>query len=79
MKIITAQVSSKYQMVIPKEVRSALGIHPHDQILFLIEGDRVYLRPRPKSFTEKLRGLHAHVWQRPTEEWLERERSSWEE
>ncbi len=79
MKTATAQVSSKYQMVIPREVRKALGIKPHDQVLFLIDGDRAYLRPRPKSFTEKLSGLHAHVWQQPTEQWLREERESWEE
>ena len=79
MKTAAAQVSSKYQMVIPKEVRKALGIKPHDQVLFLIDGDRVYLRPRPDSFTDMLSGLHAHVWQQPTDQWLREERESWEE
>jgi AbrB family looped-hinge helix DNA binding protein len=78
MKTATAQVSSKYQMVIPKEVRTALGIKPHDQVLFLIDEDRVYLRPRPDSFTDKLSGLHAHVWRQPTDQWLREERESWE-
>ncbi len=79
MQTATAQVSKKYQMVIPKEVRKALGIKPHDQILFLIDGNRVYLRPRPTSFTEALSGLHAHVWHQSGEAWLEKERASWEE
>ena len=78
MKTATARVSSKYQMVIPKEVRAALEIQPHDQVLFLIDGDVVYLRPRPKSFTEALSGLHAHVWRQPTEQWLNEERETWE-
>ena len=79
MKTATARVSTKYQMVIPKEVRKALEIKPHDQVIFLIDGNRVYLRPRPKSFTEKLSGLHAHVWQQPVEQWLQKERESWQE
>ncbi len=78
MKVIHAQVSSKHQVVIPKEVRVLLNIRPQESVLFLIDGDQVYLRPKPSSFTDKLRGLHAHVWQQPTEEWLEEERTSWE-
>ncbi len=31
------------------------------------------------SMTDKLSGLHEHVWQEPTEQWLEEERRSWEE
>ncbi len=72
-------MSSKYQVVIPKEVRTALGIKPHDQVLFLIDGDVVYLRPRPTNFTETLSGLHAHVWQQPGEQWLKEERETWED
>ncbi|MCD6291619.1 MAG: AbrB/MazE/SpoVT family DNA-binding domain-containing protein [Anaerolineae bacterium] len=79
MKVVTAQVSSKYQVVLPKEVRVALGIHPRTQVLFLIDGDRVYLRPRPTSFSTKLRGLHSHVWRQGGEDWLAKERASWEE
>ena len=79
MKTATVQVSSKYQMVIPKEVRKALGIQPHDHVIFLIDGDRVYLRPRPASFTKTSSGLHAHVWQQPVEDWLREERESWED
>ena len=66
-------------MVIPKEVRKALEIKPHDQIIFLIDDNYVYLRPRPKSFTEKLSGLHAYVWRQPVEPWFQKERESWQE
>ncbi len=79
MKVITVRLSSKYQLVLPKDVRAALGVQPHDQILFLIDGDRVYMRPRPANFSAQLRGLHAHVWQQKGEEWLQKERTSWEE
>ena len=79
MKTATAKVSKKYQMVIPKDVRKALNIKPHDHIIFLIDGNKVYLHPRPENFTEALSGLHAHVWQQPTEDWLKKERASWGE
>jgi AbrB family looped-hinge helix DNA binding protein len=75
---ITARVSTKYQVVIPKSVRDALDLQPHDDLLFLVDGDTVVLRPQPTSFTETLRGLHQDLWPDP-DEWLEDERSSWED
>lgn len=81
MNTISSQVSDKYQVVIPKEVRQILNIQPKDTLLFLIDGNTVLIRPKPASFTEALRGLHSHVWSslgQSTEEWFEQERSSWE-
>ena len=74
---VPAQVSTKYQVVIPKEVRDALALQPRATLLFLIEGDTVILCPRPFSFTKMLRGLHRAVWTDP-DGWLETERSAWE-
>ena len=47
-----ATVTAKGQVTIPKAVREALGLQPHDRVLFLVEGDRVVLVPlhrRPLS------------------------------
>jgi AbrB family looped-hinge helix DNA binding protein len=74
---ISAKVSAKYQIVIPKAVRETLDLHPQDTVLFLIEGDAVYLRPKPASFTATLRGLHRHVWPDESDAWLDEERSAW--
>lgn len=74
---IRAKVSSRYQIVIPKEVRDHWGLQPQDEILFLIDGDRVHMRPKPRSFTQTLRGLHAHVWPNDVEPWLQAERDTW--
>lgn len=78
MTVVSAKVSTRYQIVIPKEVRDLLRIQPEDTVLFLIEGESVYLRPRPQSFTETLHGLHRHVWADDPEAWLEEERAAWE-
>ena len=75
---IAAKISTKYQVVIPKAVREALGLQPQDRLLFLLDGDTVLLRPEPASFTRALRGLHRDLWPDP-DEWLEQERSSWED
>ncbi len=77
MTSISAQVSDKYQVVIPKEVRQILKLQPRDTLLFLIDGDTVIIRPKPASFTQALRGLHKHVWPADPEAWLTEERSTW--
>lgn len=73
----TAHVSTKFQVVIPKEVRDVLALRPNDTLLFLIDGSTVYIRPRPQNFTRTLRGLHREVWDDP-DHWLEMERAAWE-
>ena len=58
-------------------VREALDLQPRDQLLFLVDGDTVILRPQPESFAGTLRELHQDLWPDP-DEWLEEERASWE-
>ena len=70
MQAVTTQVSTKYQVVIPKLVREALDIHPHDSLLFVISGDTVIVHPQPASLTTALRGLHAELWPAPAA-WLD--------
>jgi len=76
MQAVATQISTKYQIVIPKSVREALGVRPQDSLLFVIDGDTIIVRPRPASLTTALRGLHADLWPDP-ETWLEGERASW--
>jgi AbrB family looped-hinge helix DNA binding protein len=40
---VTAKLSSKGQVTVPKVVREALGVHEGDQIVFRVEGDRAVL------------------------------------
>jgi len=51
----TVTVSSKYQIVIPKEVRELLDIKPGRQIAILVKGKSVSLVPVPTL--EELRGV----------------------
>ncbi|MCI0615792.1 AbrB/MazE/SpoVT family DNA-binding domain-containing protein [bacterium] len=72
-------MSSKHQIVIPKEVRQALKLQPGDHLLCRIEGDEILLRPKPKSYTKYLRGLHKNVWKDvDTAEYIKQERKSWD-
>ena len=53
----TSILSTKGQLVIPKEIRDFLGLESGDRIDFVVEGDgRVSLRPALVDFRE-LRGF----------------------
>jgi len=62
MKTAAAKIGSRYQLVLPKEARQALGVEPGDVVLFLIEGNAVRLFPRPRSYTRYTRGLGKEMW-----------------
>jgi AbrB family looped-hinge helix DNA binding protein len=52
-----ARISSKNQMVIPREAREALGVKPGDRILVVVRGNRVIVLQKPKSHHAAIRGL----------------------
>ena len=54
---MTHRVGPKGQVVIPKELRDALGIEPGDEVSFWREGDHVAVRP--VTARESLRGRFA--------------------
>lgn len=45
---VTARMSSKGQITIPKAVRDALGIDTGDDVVFRVEGDRAVLARTPE-------------------------------
>ncbi len=76
---ISAKVSSKYQIVIPKQVREALGVRPGDRFLITVEDGKVVMRLRPRSYARYLRGLHKEVWEGvDATEYVQEERKSWD-
>jgi AbrB family looped-hinge helix DNA binding protein len=77
---VTVILSSKNQIVVPKFVRQQLGIGPGDRLVVAVEKEGLLLRPKPKSYTKCLRGLHQGIWKETeTGSYIERERKSWEE
>jgi AbrB family looped-hinge helix DNA binding protein len=79
METVIARISSKNQIVLPKEVREALGVHGGDSVIFLVDGNKAIIRSRPDSFTEAIAGLYEEIgagqdWQ----QWLEKERALWQ-
>ncbi len=45
---ISAKISSKYQVSIPKEVRDRQGWKPGQELMFVPRGDNVVLVPLPE-------------------------------
>ena len=45
LKVPVSVLTKKWQTTIPKEIRNLLGLKPNDRIFYLIEGERVILKP----------------------------------
>ncbi|MBI4049705.1 MAG: AbrB/MazE/SpoVT family DNA-binding domain-containing protein [Candidatus Doudnabacteria bacterium] len=74
-------LSSKYQIVVPKEVRRKLNLKSGTQVnVYPIDENRAVIVKRPKSYADALRGLGKEVWQTlgGTEKYLKGERASWD-
>ena len=52
-------VGSKGQLVIPAEVRTALGILPGTRILVTVENKHIVLRPVTEQLVEETKGILA--------------------
>jgi len=70
----TATLSSKNQIVIPREAREALGVKAGDQLLVVVQGDKVIVLQKPKSYRDAIRGLGKGLYPR---NYLKKERQNW--
>ncbi len=50
------KITLKGQVTIPRRVRQALGLRPHDRVMFLVEGERAFLIPVRKRSLMALYG-----------------------
>jgi len=57
--LITATITAKAQITLPKAVRDALGLKKGHQVVFLVEGERAYLHPVRKRGLKALQGIAA--------------------
>ena len=70
-----ATISSKNQIVIPREAREALDLKAGDKVLVVVRGKRVLLLQKPASHRAALRGIARNVY--PSQH-IQKERQSWE-
>ena len=68
-------LSSKNQIVIPREAREALQLKPGDKLLVVVRGDKVIVLQKPKAHHAAIRGLTGRGYPRS---YLRKERGSWD-
>ena len=76
---VRVRLSSKGQLVIPKETRDALEIREGSELLIVRQDDALILM-RPEDFTKAHRGALAGLWGRTREEIdheIDSQRESW--
>ena len=68
------KLSSKNQIVIPKEAREAMNVKGGDDLLVVVKGDITIVMAKPKNYTKALYGIAKGVYPHG---YLKRERKSW--
>jgi AbrB family looped-hinge helix DNA binding protein len=53
----SVKMSSKHQIVVPREAREALGLRPGDRLLVTVAGDVIEMRVEPHDVVTALEGL----------------------
>jgi AbrB family looped-hinge helix DNA binding protein len=68
------KLSTKNQIVIPREIRDALGVKAGDRLLVVPRGDTVILLRKPKKYSEVIAGIGKGLF---GPDYLAEERDSW--
>jgi len=68
------KLSTKNQIVIPREIREALGVKAGDKLLAVPRGDIVILLRRPKKYSKAITGIGKGLY---GPDYLTQERESW--
>ena len=68
-------LSSKNQIVIPKEAREALGLKAGDKLLVTVHDGKMMVMERPEKYHLAIRGLVPQGFYGP--DYLKEERASW--
>lgn len=72
------RISRKHQIVVPKEARKSLGVGSGDELIVEVEKGKIVMKPRPRSYTQHLLGLHKRLWKGVgVEDYVSREREAW--
>jgi len=53
----SVKMSSKHQIVVPREAREALGLRAGDRLLVIVTGDVIEMRVQPRDVVKELEGL----------------------
>ncbi|MCG0278597.1 MAG: AbrB/MazE/SpoVT family DNA-binding domain-containing protein [Thermanaeromonas sp.] len=76
--IETLKLGARCQMVLPYKIRKSLGLSEGDEILVQKTGNTIVIIPKPKSYAERLLGLHREIWNGvDPDSYVNKERDSW--
>jgi AbrB family looped-hinge helix DNA binding protein len=67
-----ATLSSKNQIVIPREAREALQLKPGDKLLVRVTAGKIVILEKPKSYHRAVLGRGSYP-----KDYLKKERDSW--
>ena len=70
----TIRLSSKNQIVLPREAREAMHLKGRDELLVVVKDDVTVIMQKPKSYTETLSGAVKGVYPKTH---LKKERGAW--
>ena len=68
------KLSSKNQIVVPREAREALGIRPGARLRVVVRGDLVILLRKPAKYADAIAGMGTGLYGAA---YLDDERASW--
>lgn len=68
------RLSSKNQIVIPREAREALGARPGSRLLVVVRNGVVNLLAKPRDYAKAVRGI---ARRKVPKDYLKKERDSW--
>jgi len=72
------KVSSKYQIVIPREAREKLDLKAGDKLIIKANNEKIIIYPQPKSYAKYALGLGKEIWQGiDATEYVKKERETW--
>lgn len=71
-------MSSKNQIVVPREAREKLGLRPGDRLLVTVDEERIVMEKAPQDLGAALYGLLEGCFGDDLDRYLEEERGSWE-
>jgi len=69
-----SKLSSKNQIVLPKEARKAMKVKGGDELLVVVKGNITVLMPKPKKYADALLGIGKGIYPK---DYLKKERRSW--
>ena len=72
------KVSSKYQIVIPREARKNLNLKAGDKLIVKVNNEKIIIYPQPKSYAKYSLGLGKETWRGvDATEYVRKERETW--